>query len=104
MNYYFPIADGVEFASATDRLYVDWWSWVPMIECPCCNRKVTQLMKNVWVSEPVCRECLYVWYNEGMIDPKEIKKRVLSLNEFCLEYWEKAFLEDGPGPTTILRT
>lgn len=44
--------------------------------CPCCERIVDELRKSPWVSEAVCAECLYVWYNEGETDPEKIKARV----------------------------
>lgn len=46
--------------------------------CPCCNRKVDVLKKPVWVSEPVCGDCIKVWLDEGITDPDKIKEKVLA--------------------------
>ena len=47
------------------------------MECPCCDREVESLGKNMWISEAVCSECKFVWYDEGLTDPVKIKARVL---------------------------
>lgn len=37
------------------------------IVCPCCNLPQESLRRSPWVSEPVCSDCLFEWYEGASV-------------------------------------
>jgi hypothetical protein len=46
--------------------------------CSCCERAVPYTRGSMWHHDHrVCLACFYVWYDEGLTQPEEIKNFVL---------------------------
>lgn len=47
--------------------------------CDCCGRIVRRVKANYWsCGHRFCFACFCIWYDEGRVDPAEIKARVLA--------------------------
>lgn len=48
--------------------------------CDCCERKVEKASRRYWTKgDVVCSDCAFIWYEEGLRNKEEIKRRILEI-------------------------
>jgi hypothetical protein len=44
------------------------------VVCSCCGGKDDVAIRRLMCKEPVCRHCVYIWYDRGITNPERLRE------------------------------